>query len=77
MAKKVTVARPRPVPTDDEFVRQKPHDAPTEPLKRITVDVPISLHTRVKIDCAARHTNMATAIKEMIEQRWPTKAEAA
>jgi hypothetical protein len=72
MAKKVTVARPRPVPTDDEFVRQKPPQGdPGEPLKRITVDVPISLHTRVKIDCAARHTNMATVIKEMIEQRWP------
>ena len=72
MAKTVTVARPRPVPTDDEFVRQKPAQSdPGEPLKRITVDVPLSLHTRVKIDCAARHTNMATAIKEMIEQRWP------
>ena len=70
MAKTVTVARPRPVPTDDEFVQQKPQSNPGEPLKRITVDVPISLHTLVKVDCAARHTNMATEIKEMIEQRW-------
>ena len=71
MAKTVTVARPRPVPTDDEFVRRPPPSDPGEPLKRITVDVPLSLHTRVKIDCAARHTNMAAEIKEMIERRWP------
>jgi hypothetical protein len=80
MAKTVTVARSRPVPADDEFVRQKPPpNDPGEPLKRITVDVPISLHTLVKVDCAARHTNMATEIKEMIERRWrPTgQGEAA
>ena len=75
MAKKVTVARPRSLPTDDEFVQRKPSQAaPEEPLKRITVDVPISLHTRVKVDCAARHTNMAAEIKGMIEQRWPEPA---
>jgi hypothetical protein len=59
------------VPSDDEFVKQRPTQSdPGEPLKRITVDVPLSLHTRVKIDCATRHTNMAAEIKGMIERRW-------
>ena len=35
----------------DEWVMAKP--GPAEPMKRLTIDIPLSLHTRVKSQCAS------------------------
>jgi len=81
VAKKVTVAQPRPVPTADDWVAQKTEpEAPAAPalIKRITVDVSEDLHTRIKVGCAAARVKMADAVREVLERTWPEKeGEAA
>ena len=73
MAKKVTVAQPRPVPTADDWVSKKPapEEAPPVLIKRITVDVSEDLHTRIKVGCAAARVKMADAVREVLERTWP------
>jgi hypothetical protein len=70
VAKKVTVAQPRPVPTADDWVTQKtePVEAPPVLVKRITVDVSEDLHTRIKVGCAAARVKMADAVREVLER---------
>jgi hypothetical protein len=42
-----------------------------EPTKRLTIDVPVSLHKRVKSRCALDNLVMADVIRELLEQRFP------
>jgi predicted HicB family RNase H-like nuclease len=44
-------------------------DQPTA-MKRFTIDVPLELHTRIKIECARRGIAMADMVREMLEQRF-------
>jgi hypothetical protein len=46
-------------------------------MKRLTVDIPESLHTRIKLGCVANHQKMADAIRALLEQHWPAAKEAA
>ncbi len=46
-------------------------EALSEPMKRFTIDVPASLHTRVKIGCAQRGLKMADVLREMLEKQFP------
>jgi hypothetical protein len=39
--------------------------------KRLTVDMPYSLHTRIKTTCAARGVKMVDEIRAMLEERFP------
>ena len=41
-----------------------------EPMKRFTIDVPVSLHTRIKVQCATRGVKMADVIREMLEREF-------
>jgi hypothetical protein len=78
VAKRVTVAQPRPVPTADDWVSQKTEpEAPPAPIKRITVDVSEDLHTRIKVGCAAARVKMADAVREVLERTWPAKEREA
>lgn len=45
-----------------------------EPTKRLTIVIPLSLHTRVKSKCASEDLLMADVIREMLEQRFPSKS---
>jgi hypothetical protein len=63
--------------THDAWVSQKPEpepERPTEPTKRLTVDIPESLHTRIKLGCVANHQKMADAVRALLEQHWPEAA---
>ncbi len=42
-----------------------------ELMKRFTVDVPESLHRRVKTQCAARGLKMADEIRSLLERHFP------
>ena len=42
-----------------------------EPKKRLTIDVPLSLHKRVKSRCALENLVMADVMRELLEQRFP------
>jgi hypothetical protein len=45
-----------------------------EPMKRFTIDVPVSLHKRIKTQCAADGIKMADMLREMLEARFPAKS---
>ena len=38
---------------------------------RLTIDVPISLHRRMKAKCALEGRKMAHVIRELLEERFP------
>ena len=40
-------------------------------MKRFTIDVPVSLHTRIKTQCAMRGMKMADVLREMMEREFP------
>ncbi len=70
-AKKVafgTVPTPRPAtaPSAEEWVEHRN----TETMKRLTVDIPASLHSRIKVSCAQRGVKMADEIRELLETRF-------
>lgn len=44
---------------------------PKEPMKRLTIDVPASLHTRIKSQCAGRGKVMADEIRALLETEFP------
>ena len=46
---------------------------PAEPMKRFTIDVPLSLHRRIKTQCAMRGDKMADVIREMLEREFAAK----
>ncbi len=41
-----------------------------EPAKRLTIDIPLSLHQRVKSQCALKGEKMADVVRELLEQRF-------
>ena len=53
----------------DDWVHAR--ERPTEPGKRLTIDIPESLHRRVKTVCAMENLVMADVVREMLEQRFP------
>ncbi len=42
-----------------------------EPLKRLTIDIPLSLHQRVKSQCALKGEKMADVVRELLEKHFP------
>jgi hypothetical protein len=44
---------------------------PNEPVKRFTFEVPLSLHKRIKMRCAAQDRQMADALRELLEKHFP------
>lgn len=72
MSKKVDF-RPKPAApvTPDQWVESRAPDAPGERFKRLTIDIPASLHVRIKTQCAARGTKMADEIRALLEERFP------
>lgn len=60
------VAAPAPDPESWVERRSEP-----EPLKRLTIDIPKSLHARIKSQCALRGTKMVEEIRLMLEEAYP------
>jgi len=46
-------------------------EAPEEPMKRLTIDIPLSLHRRVKSQCGEEGLQMADVIRGFLEKRFP------
>ncbi len=76
--KKVTFG-PKPqqpatnLPNPDEWVNSRAVEA--EPMKRFTIDVPQSLHTRIKIQCAQRGVKMADEIRALLDKHFPENSK--
>lgn len=78
--KKVTFTGKRPSAsapaTADDWVQSR-EPQPRERTKRLTIDVPISLHRRVKSQCAIQNFVMADMIRDLLEERFPEPAGEA
>ena len=63
---------PKPVSPDD-WVAAKPEmpGRPPEPTKRLTLDVPASLHRRAKVGAAEHGTTLADIVRELLMERFP------
>jgi hypothetical protein len=46
---------------------------PGKRMKRFTIDVPESLHRRIKAECALRGVKMADYLRETLEKLFPPK----
>lgn len=62
-----TVAQLRAI----ESGEPSPEAAPKEKMSRFTIDVPESLHRRVKMQCAGRGKKMADVMRELLEREFP------
>lgn len=78
MSKKVAFgAKPQPVApasrSADEWVQNRPTEqaAAGEPMKRLTIDVPASLHTRIKVGCTLRGRKIADELRELLDKHFP------
>lgn len=81
MRKSVTIKpmAKKPAPAADDWVlnRAGPDPeteapaAPVEKMKRLTIDVPLSLHSRMKAACALRETKMADVVRDLLEREFP------
>jgi hypothetical protein len=48
---------------------------PKEATKRLTIDVPVGLHRRIKSQCAVGGLVMADEIRSLLERRFPSDPE--
>lgn len=82
MSKKTFSAAPKPKqPTDDQILAferggaghdkpvAKPTAASNEQAKRLSIDLPESVHTRFKTACSATGRKMVSELQDFIEQR--------
>jgi len=53
----------------DQWVQNRGQQ-PGEPMKRLTVDVPLSLHRRMKIQCTLDNRIMADVVRDLLFERF-------
>ena len=72
--KKVSIgAKPtnKPAPAAaDAWVESRSNGDEPEAMKRLTIDVPESLHRAIKRQCADRGTKMADEVRELLIQKY-------
>ena len=56
----------------DAWVNNEPGGG-AEPVKRFTFEVPLSLHKRIKMRCAAQDRQMADVLRELLEKHFPVE----
>jgi cellulose biosynthesis protein BcsQ len=80
LARMKTIAFKVPKPsvpvTPDDWVRNassQPEQTDRAPAstKRFTIDVPLDLHSRIKVECAKRGLKMADVLRELLEREFP------
>lgn len=77
MNKKVAIGtkptnRPAVAPTADAWVESRQaEDADT--MKRLTIDIPASLHRAIKTQCAMRGSKIADEVRELLLQKYGTQ----
>jgi hypothetical protein len=72
MSKKVSFGtKPAPQSTPPVIADQWVENRAIESTKRLTLDLPASLHTRIKATCALRGVKMADELRRLLEQHFP------
>jgi hypothetical protein len=56
--------------TADAWVESRDDASTPEPMKRLTIDVPESLHKTIKIACATRGTKITDEIRDLLLQKY-------
>lgn len=56
-----------PTPEGDRWVQNRSN----APMKRFTIDVPATLHARIKATCALRGVKMADEIRALLARDFP------
>ena len=74
MNKKVSIgtkptSRGEPVAVDS-WVESRGTDNASGPMKRLTIDIPESLHRAIKSQCAMRGTKIADEVRELLFQKY-------
>ena len=81
--KKVTIGKkPNSTPENkaDQWVEggqetKKPEPLPEKiEMKRYTIDLPVELHRRARIECLNRGITLADVIRELLEKKFPPKS---
>jgi hypothetical protein len=54
--------------TPDDWVAAR--SGSDEPMKRLTIDIPLTLHQRVKSQCALKGEKMADAVRGLLDQHF-------
>ena len=57
----------------DEWINDKNAG---QPMKRLTIDVPLGLHKRINSQCAEKGTKMADAVRELLEKQFPEESRS-
>lgn len=78
MSKKVTIgAKPTAklaAASADKWVENRvtadSADAETEPMKRLTFDIPESLHRRIKVQCASKGLRMTDELRTLLDKHF-------
>jgi hypothetical protein len=42
-----------------------------EPMKRLTIEVPVELHRRIKAACAERGLKVSSVLRDLLEREFP------
>lgn len=76
--KKITIGR-KPTSTSgptspDDWISDRSRS--NEPMKRLTIDIPKSLHQRVKSQCALNGDQMADVVRALLEKRFKPESPA-
>jgi hypothetical protein len=59
---------PIPRKTADQWVSSKPKE-PTGEVKRVTVDLPMEIHQKLKIKCVLENVRIADMVRSWIEEK--------
>lgn len=62
-------SKPAPAAADAWVESRSPAEGP-EPMKRLTIDVPASLHRAIKTQCAARGTKIADEVRDLLVSKY-------
>ena len=83
MSKKVTMStKPNSKANGQEFnadawvsqggaITANESQAEKEPTARFTIDIPVSLHARIKSQCALKRVKMREEVLSMLEEKFP------
>ena len=62
--------QPTPAVVDTWVESRSAGETVTEVMKRLTIDIPESLHRRIKSQCAMRGTKIADEVRELLLQKY-------
>lgn len=68
MSKKITISPKPTAGAADSWVKSR--ELHKEPMKRLTIDIPESLHRKIKAQCAMRGNKIVDEIRELLFEKY-------